>query len=146
MTLLQKKISTVAATLLLLAGCATENPLYPEPKITEDVHKVMALVDKGGESGKEQTYEALFAGYTGCMPSGRQWEEMEPGVIFFSCRAPSGGMLQFIWRAKNERFVLDEVVVTNMADQEWSAMNYRGADVEKMLERVRQNRPVIDER
>ena len=143
MRTLQMGVMLLAA---VLAGCATENPTYPEPKMTDDVREVMAMKDAGRGTPETATLEGLFKTYTGCMPSGRVWEEMEPGVIFFTCRAPAGGMVQFIWKAKGEaekrHFVLNEVVITNMADQEWSALNYRGKEAEAMLERVRRNEPV----
>ena len=118
---------------LVLAGCATGPvPTEPEPKITEDVHAVMALPDVGSATTGPTTLAGLFKAY--------------PGVIFFSCREPRAGILQFIWEKTPEgKFVFKKCVATMMADQEWNAMEFRGDDGLAMLERVRRNERIIEE-
>lgn len=132
---------------LVLAGCATGPvPTEPEPKITEDVHAVMALPDVGSATTGPTTLAGLFKAYTGCQDSTKVWEEMESGVIFFSCREPRAGILQFIWEKTPEgKFVFKKCVATMMADQEWNAMEFRGDDGLAMLERVRRNERIIEE-
>lgn len=114
----KKTLSLLAS--LVLAGCATGPvPTEPEPKITEDVHAVMALPDVGSATTGPTTLAGLFKAYTGCQDSTKVWEEMEPGVIFFSCREPRAGILQFIWEKTPEgKFVFKKCVATMMADQE----------------------------
>ena len=130
-------------TLLGVGGCSSTNPIYPEPKITDDVKAVMAMKDPV----TQKTLAELFTQYQGCRPESKVWEEMEPEVIFFTCEAPKGGMIQFIWTGNAKKgFKLRESVITNMADQEWSATNFRGPEGEKKFDMIRQNRPMIEER
>lgn len=137
---------TLGLSGLLLVGCASKPvPTEQEPKITEDVKLLMASPDVVNGQPTATTLAALFNQYPGCEQRTKVWEEMEPGVIFFTCKVVRAGLIQFVWK-KNEKgtFDLNKSVITNMADQEWSAMEFRGVQAQQLLDKVRRGEKILE--
>ena len=140
-----KELLTIMGAVSLLTACST-GPVKtePDPKITQDVLNVKALVDKDNPV-PGTTYEQMFAQYPGCVAKTIVWEEMEPGVVFFTCRAPVGGIIQFIWHADGKGgYTLKSSVVSTQYDSEFAGTEYRGKDAQARLDDVRQKRLILD--
>lgn len=142
-----KKLFVFSASLAaaLLAACAgPQAPLEikaPAPVQTENVMTVRSLVLPYDSSIRLET---AFEQYGGCVPKTREWAEIEPGRVQFSCRMDDGVILQFDWEVRPGRDPkLKRFVYTSMNDPEYAGLAFLGPQAEEALKNVYENAPLF---
>lgn len=142
-----KKLFAAAAPLAaaLLTACAgTQAPVEikaPAPVQTPNVMSVRHLVLPYDSSINVET---AFEQYGGCVPKTREWAEVEPGRVQFSCRMDDGVILQFDWEVLAGREPkLKRFVYTSMNDPEYAGLALLGPNAEDALKNVYENQPLF---
>lgn len=147
------------ASLALLTGCQSVAPtgpiVAPTPVETQSVKLVKSAVFSYDRS---ITVATAFEQYGLCVPVSRVWEEIEGGVVQFSCRMDDASILQFEFNCgaaahdvprgsavaeKPAEVALRMVTFTSQNDAEFAGVSLRSVDAADMLEHVYQNEPLF---